>query len=705
MPSSRLVPVLLALAVLVPLAAPAAEPAPEAGWVCPPCVHSDLDRIYDEPGQCPICGMRLIPRSELVYAAILVFDGVQIIDFAAPYEVFGQAGFYAYTVSPDGGPITTTMDMHVTPHYGLDDAPRPDVLLVPGGQVDEMRADERVLAWIRESAARADHVLSVCTGAFLLAEAGLLDGTPATTFHNALDDLAVAFPAVEVVRGVRFVDNGKVVTAAGLSAGLDAAIHLVKEIQGPQAARRLAEHIEYAWDGEPGEPEPVGRKLSAERLHAYDGVYEFEGGGRATLAGSPKDRALYAFIEGARYPLVALAADAFLATNGKELLFVRGEDGEVEGYRTRGDDSAGVYRRLEQGVELPASTWFARPQAREGAFQYEYSPPPDLGDGLAVGTLAGTGLSPDLLQDLVERIVDGTYPDIHSLLIAKDGKLVIEEYFYQYGHGTAHQLRSATKSVVSALVGIAIEQGLITGVEARVLPFFEEYQLLANPADEKAAIRIVDLLTQRSGLDCDDWDAGSPGNEVRMIETEDWVRFVLDLPMAAPPGQVTSYCSGGVILLGRIVEKVTGMLLPAFAEKYLFGPLGISDYRWRFAPDHSSVQTFCQLSLPPRDMMKLGMLFAAGGRWNGLQVLSEAWIRESTGKHSRLDGSDYGYLWWHHDLEGGGTKRHALLATGNGGQKIHLWEELGLITVLTGGYYNRQSPANEILSRYVLASF
>lgn len=242
----------------VPVAA--AEPpsrAGEAGWVCPPCGHTEHDTVYDEPGRCPICGMRLVRKNERVRTAILVFDGVQIIDYTAPYEVFGQAGFDVYTVSPDGGPVTTAMDMHVTPHLSIEDAPRPDVVLVPGGDIGAVMADERVIAWIRETAGSAEHVLSVCTGAFLLAEAGLLDGARATTFHRALDDLATDFPAIDVVRGVRFVDNGKVVTAAGLSAGLDAALYLVEEIRGSEAARNLADHLEYAWNAEPGTAQPV----------------------------------------------------------------------------------------------------------------------------------------------------------------------------------------------------------------------------------------------------------------------------------------------------------------------------------------------------------------------------------------------------------------------------------------------------------------
>lgn len=349
--------------------------ASDEGWVCPPCGHGAHDTVYAEPGACPLCGMELVRPAEAaraaalggprLRAAILLFDGVQIIDYTAPYEVFGQAGFDTYTVSPDGEPITTAMDMRVTPHHSIDSAPIPDILLIPGGQVDGMLADEEVLRWIRDSAAEADHVLSVCTGAFLLAEAGLLDGATATTFHNSLADLARRYPAVRVVRGVRFVDNGKVVTSAGLSAGLDAAIHLVEEIQGRPAAQALADHLEYVWNPEPGEAEPVGWALPMARLHDYDGSYEVEGGGEAIVAASPEDRRLYVFVAGSRYSLVALADDSFLTADGREIVFVRGEDGEVTGYRERTDAAAPLFRRLSRRPDLPPSIWRARPEATE----------------------------------------------------------------------------------------------------------------------------------------------------------------------------------------------------------------------------------------------------------------------------------------------------------------------------------------------------
>lgn len=183
-----------------------------------------------------------------VTVAILVFDGAQIIDFAAPWEIFGQAHFEVFTVSPDGKAVTTTMGMQLTPNYSFADAPQADVLLVPGGHVHDVLGREQDLAWIRRMAQGAEHVLSVCNGAFLLAEAGLLDGGTATTFYGLIEDLEESYPAIHVVRDQRYTDNGKVLTSAGLSSGVDASLYLVSKIQGMDQARALALHLEYDWD-------------------------------------------------------------------------------------------------------------------------------------------------------------------------------------------------------------------------------------------------------------------------------------------------------------------------------------------------------------------------------------------------------------------------------------------------------------------------
>lgn len=187
-----------------------------------------------------------------VRVGIVLFDGVQIIDFAAPYEVFGQAGFSVATVSPDGESVTTAMGLSVSPDHGFDDAPAFDVLLVPGGEVHAASTDPVVLDFVRARGAAARHVLSVCTGSHILAAAGLLDGLSATTFHAALDRIAADYPAIRVVRDQRWVDNGRVVTSAGLSSGIDAALHVVARLRGEDAARTAALHLEYDWHPDDG---------------------------------------------------------------------------------------------------------------------------------------------------------------------------------------------------------------------------------------------------------------------------------------------------------------------------------------------------------------------------------------------------------------------------------------------------------------------
>lgn len=193
------------------------------------------------------------PHSEpAVHVGIVLFNGVQINDFTGPYEVFGQAGFGVATVSPDGKPVTTAMGLAVTPDHSFANAPAFDVLLVPGGDVGKTAADPAVLDFIRQRSAAAGSVLSVCTGAEILAAAGLLDGLKATTFHRALDDLATRYPKVTVVSDQRWVDNGKIITSAGLSSGIDAALHVVAELRGEDAARTAALHLEYDWRPDDG---------------------------------------------------------------------------------------------------------------------------------------------------------------------------------------------------------------------------------------------------------------------------------------------------------------------------------------------------------------------------------------------------------------------------------------------------------------------
>jgi transcriptional regulator GlxA family with amidase domain len=175
--------------------------------------------------------------------AVLLFEGVELLDFAGPAEVFivaeeGKA-FRVVTVAGRAAPLRTMGGVTVTPDFDYANAPRADVLVVPGGDMKNVGAEG--IAWIRKAAAEAELVMSVCMGAFLLAEAGLLDGVEATTHRWGLERLKKAAPACRVVRGRRFVNAGKIVTTAGVTAGIDGALHVVERLLGTEAARWAAE--------------------------------------------------------------------------------------------------------------------------------------------------------------------------------------------------------------------------------------------------------------------------------------------------------------------------------------------------------------------------------------------------------------------------------------------------------------------------------
>jgi putative intracellular protease/amidase len=189
--------------------------------------------------------------SHQITVAIVIFDGVQIIDYAGPWEVFGQAGFKVFTVADKTDPLTTRFDQKVIADYSFDNGPDADIILIPGGGGRSKAAENpRAIKWIQDKARNARYVMSVCTGAFLLARTGLLDGLTATTFHTAIGNLTQAAPKTKVVYDQRYVDNGKLITTAGLSSGIDGALHLVEKILGKGTAEFLALGLEYNWQGD-----------------------------------------------------------------------------------------------------------------------------------------------------------------------------------------------------------------------------------------------------------------------------------------------------------------------------------------------------------------------------------------------------------------------------------------------------------------------
>lgn len=192
--------------------------------------------------------------------AVVIYEGVEILDFGGPAEVFSAAAnfgangseraFNVYTVSRTKAPVVSQGFIDVTPDYSIDDAPKPDIIVLPGGNSQNVIADAAWLEWVRKSGTDAENILTVCTGAFIAGKAGFLENAEATTFYRALPGLEREFPNTRVRPGTRFVDNGKIITTAGVSAGIDGSLHLVARLLGRWVADRTAEYMEYKWSPE-----------------------------------------------------------------------------------------------------------------------------------------------------------------------------------------------------------------------------------------------------------------------------------------------------------------------------------------------------------------------------------------------------------------------------------------------------------------------
>jgi CubicO group peptidase (beta-lactamase class C family) len=437
------------------------------------------------------------------------------------------------------------------------------------------------------------------------------------------------------------------------------------------------------------------QKISYKQLKEYEGVYEYPDHLKVSFAASPKDTALVAIINQSEYLLKNEVHDVF-ATKYDTIQFFRDVHNRPVGYVSKKKR----YNLISRNVFFPETMWYPRLRGRD---IYQYKIPENTKDGLPVGDINKTGLDTSLLSEMMQKIINGTYPNVHSVLIIKDGKLVFEQYFYEYTKDSLQELRSASKSIYSAITGIAIDRGFISTNET-VLSFFPEYSL-TNMSDAKKRITVENLLTQQTGLDCDISNSKSEGNETKMDYSDDWVKFTLDLPMIDTPGGKGMYCSGNPVTLGRIVEKSTNMPLLEFATKYLFRPLGFTNYKWHFKPDKSSAENYCQIYLTPREMAKFGLLYSNNGVWNAEQIVSSDWVNESFEKHSVIQGNDYGYLWWLKYLDADGTRYYSKTAQGNGGQRIYVFREQHMVVVITGGNYNTQSPSDELTAKYILPAF
>jgi CubicO group peptidase (beta-lactamase class C family) len=340
--------------------------------------------------------------------------------------------------------------------------------------------------------------------------------------------------------------------------------------------------------------------------------------------------------------------------------------------------------------------------ARDGVgAPYAYHPPEQLADGWTTGSLDDVGLAREPIVALIRSILDADpraldTQAIHSLLIARRGKLVLEEYFYGLDRERPHDMRSATKTLAPMLVAAAREHGVAIDATTRVYDLFQaKYAPFANWDERKREITIEHFMSNRSGLACDDNDASSPGEEDRMSRERDWYKYILDLPMVRPPGgDLAVYCTASLVMVGGAVEQASGMWTADLFERYIARPLQFGRYHLALAPT-GQVHSGGGAYLRPRDSLKLGQLYLNGGTWNGKRVLARDWVERSIQSHGKFGDDpepaaafhDYGYGWHILMMTAGGRSYRTYSAEGNGGQWVLVIPEAELVVAANGGNY------------------
>ena len=304
----------------------------------------------------------------------------------------------------------------------------------------------------------------------------------------------------------------------------------------------------------------------------------------------------------------------------------------------------------------------------------------------SASTAMGEALDTAALASLYTEISNDPHHDLKGIVILRDGRLVSERYFNGDTADTLHDIRSATKSITALLMGITIQQGQVRSVNdsiARYLP--------GLPVD-KEKITIKDLLNMRSGLDADDDDPKTPGNEDNLDKSSDWIQTIYKVPMKEAPGKTYNYASINAFLAGAIIENVSQMPLDRFADVNLIGPLGIGKESWRHvAKDRVTGQG--NLSITTRDLAAIGEIVLNQGSVDGKQIVPAAWIAECTASQVASSAHDpfsdyYGYMWYTKAEQLGNGTVEVHFASGNGGNKAYVIPSLHMVVAITSSAYN-----------------
>jgi CubicO group peptidase (beta-lactamase class C family) len=356
----------------------------------------------------------------------------------------------------------------------------------------------------------------------------------------------------------------------------------------------------------------------------------------------------------------------------------------------------------------PRSTRWGLPQ-----HEYTYQIPEKIDDGWEYSDLKAEGVDPKKINELMENILKGDIKNLHSILLVKNEKLIFEEYFYGYNRDTSHYLASVTKSVASALIGIAMDQNHIGGIsqgglDKTVLELFPEYENVIRSDVGKGNLLFRHILSMSAGLDWDEQTYGylNQANDMYQARiSNDSIRYLLKKPVIAEPGTVFNYNSMLSVMLTRIIAKSSGMLTNEFAELYLFNPLGIDNYSWDRLED-GLLDAAGGLHMRPRDMAKLGYLFLNDGKWKGKSIISQEWITESTKAHTTHDLEyGYGFQWRCAKVTISNQKIDTYWASGHGGQAIYVFPSLDLVAVFTSKVWDNSLGTfrpSGILKHYII---
>ena len=313
------------------------------------------------------------------------------------------------------------------------------------------------------------------------------------------------------------------------------------------------------------------------------------------------------------------------------------------------------------------------------------------------------------INALGRAIKSDVYKKINSVIIIKDGELLVELYYNGADRESTHNVRSVSKTFTATILGIAVDEGYIKSIDQPLSDFYD-LTTYDNYSHKKASVTLRHLITMTSVFDGYDFESDSPGNEENMYPQPNWVEWTLNLPMAADrkPGDEWRYFTAGIVVLGDILNRAVPGGLEAYAHNKLFGKMGITNYEWQHTPQRVA-NTAGGTQLTPLDFARYGEVHRTQGRWGNEFVIPTKWVEESLRPivATTIPDNRYGFLWWHKKYEVNGESWPTSYCSGNGGNKIFVFDNQGLVVVITASAYGQRymhNQVDEMMTQYILPS-